>query len=87
MFCFSQSQLSLVLVKQASQRIASNLSCSVCARCLALPRPDADIHEWALEEMIRDVIGYNFRPDIADRAIAWLDQRVDAYKRLHGTLQ
>jgi hypothetical protein len=37
--------------------------------------------------MIRDVIGYNFRPDIADRALAWLDQRVDAYKRLHGTLQ
>jgi len=45
------------------------------------------IPEWELEEMIRDVIGYNFRPDIADRALAWLDLRIDAYKRLHGTLQ
>ena len=37
--------------------------------------------------MIRDVIGYNFRPDIADRALLWLDLRVDAYNRLHGKLQ
>ena len=37
--------------------------------------------------MIRDVISSNFRSDIADRAIAWLDKRVDAFKRLHGTLQ
>ena len=26
-------------------------------------------------ETIRDVIGYNFRPDIAERALAWLDLR------------
>ena len=26
----------------------------------------------------------NFRPDVAGRALAWLDQRVDAYKRLTG---
>jgi hypothetical protein len=39
-------------------------------------------------KMIRDLIGYNFQPDIKDRAaLAWLDQRVEAYKRLHGTLQ
>ena len=31
--------------------------------------------------MIRDVIGYNFRPDTAERARAWLDPRLDAYKR------
>ena len=37
--------------------------------------------------MVRDLITYNFRQDVADRAIAWLDQRVDAYRRLHGTLQ
>ena len=51
------------------------------------PRVASEIPDWELEEMIRDVIGYNFRPDIADRALAWLDQRVDAYKRLHGSLQ
>ena len=49
--------------------------------------PPAEIPEWELEEMIRDVIGYNFRAEIAERALAWLDQRVDAYKRLRGTLQ
>ena len=50
-------------------------------------RHASEIPEWEIEEMIRDVIGYNFRPDIADKALAWLDQRIDAYKRLHGTLQ
>ena len=51
------------------------------------PRIASEIPEWELEEMIRDVIGYNFRPDIGERALLWLDLRVDAYKRLHGTLQ
>ena len=37
--------------------------------------------------MIRDVIEQTMRRNIADRALTWLDQRVDAYKRLHGTLQ
>jgi hypothetical protein len=51
------------------------------------PRPAAEIPEWELEEMIRDVIKQTMRYDIADRALAWLDQRIDGYKRLHGTLQ
>ena len=51
------------------------------------PRAAADISEWELEEMVRDVIGQTMRRDIADRALAWLDQRIDAYRRLHGTLQ
>ena len=37
--------------------------------------------------MIRDVIGSNFRPDIADRALLWLEQRIQAHNRLHETLQ
>jgi hypothetical protein len=36
---------------------------------------------------VTDLQRLHFRPDIADGALAWLDQRVDAYKRLHGTLQ
>jgi hypothetical protein len=51
------------------------------------PRTAADIPEWELEEMVREVIEQTMRRDIADRALAWLDQRVDAHKRLHGTLQ
>jgi hypothetical protein len=51
------------------------------------PRHADEFPEWEIEVMIRDIIGSNFRPDIADRALAWLDQRIDAYKRLHGTLQ
>lgn len=51
------------------------------------PRTAADIPEWELEEMIRDAIGQALRRDIADRALTWLDQRIEAYKRLHGTLQ
>jgi hypothetical protein len=51
------------------------------------PRPANEIPEWELEEMVRVVIAHGMRSDIADRALAWLDQRIDAYKRLHGTLQ
>lgn len=51
------------------------------------PRTAAEIPEWELEEMIREVISDTMRRDIADRALAWLDQRIDAFKRLHGTLQ
>jgi hypothetical protein len=40
-----------------------------------------------MEEMIRGVIEQTMRRDIADRALAWLDQRIHAHKRLHGTLQ
>lgn len=47
----------------------------------------AEIPEWELEEMIRDVVEQTMRRDIADRALLWLDQRIDAYKRLNGTLQ
>ena len=50
------------------------------------PRHASEIPEWELEEMIRDVIN-QYRPDIADRLHAWLDQRIDAYRRLHGPLQ
>ena len=49
------------------------------------PRTAAEIPELELEEMIRDVIKQTMRYDIADRALVWLDQRIDA--RLHGTLQ
>jgi len=51
------------------------------------PRPAAEIPEWELEEMIQDVIGQTLRPDIAARALTWLQQRIEAYNRLHGTLQ
>jgi len=43
------------------------------------PRPASEIPEWEIEEMIRDVIGLGMRSDIAERALAWLDLRVDAY--------
>jgi hypothetical protein len=42
------------------------------------PRTAAEIPEWELEEVIRDVIEQTMRRDIADRALAWLDQRIDA---------
>ena len=51
------------------------------------PPHAAEIPEWELEEMIRHVIGLGMRSDIADRALAWLDLRVDAYKRLYSNLQ
>jgi hypothetical protein len=51
------------------------------------PRAAVEIPEWELEEMIREVIAQTMRSDIADRALAWLDQRIDAYMRLHGMLQ
>ena len=51
------------------------------------PRTAAEIPELELEEMIRDVIKQRMRYDIADQALVWLDQRIDACKRLHGTLQ
>jgi hypothetical protein len=51
------------------------------------PRAAAEIPEAELEEMIRDVIGQVLRHDIAERALAWLDLRTDAYQRLYGTLQ
>jgi hypothetical protein len=34
--------------------------------------------------MIRLAIEQTMRSDIADRALAWLDQRIDAYNRLHS---
>ncbi len=37
--------------------------------------------------MIRAVIGQTLRPDIAERALAWLDEREDAWQRLRRTLQ
>ena len=40
------------------------------------PRTASEIPEWELEEMIRDVVRQTMRPDIAERALAWLD-RVD----------
>jgi hypothetical protein len=51
------------------------------------PRHATEIPEWEIEEMIRDVIGSGMRSDIAAKALAWLDERVDAYKRLNGSLQ
>jgi hypothetical protein len=53
----------------------------------AQPRAAADIPEWAPEEIVRDVIAQTMRSDIADRALAWLDQRIDSQKRLDGTMQ
>jgi hypothetical protein len=50
-------------------------------------RHASEIPEWEIEEMVRDVIEQTMRRDIADRALLWLDLRVDAYKRLNGTLQ
>ena len=51
------------------------------------PRTAAEIPEAELGEMIRDVVGQTLRADIAERALAWLDAREDAYQRLHRTLQ
>ena len=51
------------------------------------PRTAAEIPEGEIEELLRLAIVQGLRDDIAERAIAWLDLRVDAYKRLHGTLQ
>lgn len=51
------------------------------------PRTAAEIPEAELAEMIRAVIGQTLRPDIAERALAWLDEREDAWQRLRRTLQ
>ncbi len=51
------------------------------------PRAAAEIPEWELEEMVRDVIGSGMRSDIAERALLWLEQRIQAYNRFRGTLQ
>jgi hypothetical protein len=40
------------------------------------PRHASEIPEWEIEEMIREVIKTNFRADIAERALAWLDQKL-----------
>jgi hypothetical protein len=40
------------------------------------PRPASEIPEWELAEMIREVIRQGMRPDIAERALAWLDARL-----------
>jgi hypothetical protein len=39
-----------------------------------IPRKAAEIPEWELEEMVRDVITQAMRADIAERALAWLDR-------------
>ena len=41
------------------------------------PRTASEIPEWELEEMIRDVVRQTMRPDIAERALAWLDRMDD----------
>jgi hypothetical protein len=51
------------------------------------PRHASEISEAELEEIIVDVLKSALRSDIAERALAWLETRKDAYARLHGTLQ
>ena len=48
------------------------------------PRIAAEIGEEELEIMIRIVMHTGFRPDIGDRALAWLDQRLAVYKAAMG---
>ena len=48
------------------------------------PRTATEIGEDELEIMIRIVIYTGFRPDIGDRALAWLDQRLAVYKAAMG---
>ena len=40
------------------------------------PRHADEIPEWELEEMIRMAVDQVLRPDIAERALEWLDQRL-----------
>ncbi len=40
-----------------------------------LRTPD-EIPEWEIEEMIREVIKQTMRPDIAERARAWLGRQL-----------
>jgi PHP family Zn ribbon phosphoesterase len=40
------------------------------------PRPAHEIPEWELEEMIRMAIEQGLRPDIAKRALEWLDRKL-----------
>jgi hypothetical protein len=40
------------------------------------PRHGSDISDEEIEEMVRDAITTYFRPDIAERALAWLDERL-----------
>ena len=51
------------------------------------PRTAAEIGEEELEIMIRIVIHTGFRPDIGDRALAWLDERLAIYKQAMGKLR
>ena len=40
------------------------------------PRAANEIPEWEIEEMIREVVKQMMRPDIAERALAWLDRQL-----------
>jgi hypothetical protein len=51
------------------------------------PRTAAEIGEEELEIMIRIVIYTGFRPDIGDRALSWLDERLAVCKQDTGKLQ
>ena len=45
-----------------------------------------EIPEWELEEMIRSSLD-GWRPDIAGRLRAWLDERIAAYEAAKRRLQ
>ena len=49
-----------------------------------IPREASDFSDEELEELIRDVIGSMVRPDLAERALAWLDRRLAYYNTAKG---
>jgi hypothetical protein len=50
------------------------------------PRLASEIPEWELEEMVRESLS-GWRPDIRERLIAWLDERIAAHEAAKGKLQ
>jgi hypothetical protein len=51
------------------------------------PREASDFSDEELQQLVRDVIGSMLRADLAERALAWLDQRIADYQRVRGQQQ
>ena len=51
------------------------------------PREASEFSDEELQQLVRDVIGSMLRADLAERALAWLDQRIAVYQRVHGKQQ
>jgi hypothetical protein len=71
------------------QSEAQDRHCTVTERAMTddselIPREALEFSDEELEELIRDVIGSMLRPDLAERALAWLDRRLTLHNTAKG---